>query len=887
MRFTLSDVLTAKIARSSFSNANTTSPPYPNLTPGFSRSLGSTAAINYSVYGTAISSHTPNGTTIGVSIANGSASAFTNASLCFFVTKDTVNVRFGTGEICSPFGLSCLTYQCEDHTTLEQEFNFRVTSLIDEVTPTIQTVATNHATRIATTSTIFTATQSSAEYQLFEEDYALRSFKAAEVLDETVITGWDKTLWVIIYLPNLSFTDTVLNYSSTSPASSYIYPTVNILAVPAVTLTKDQSACATVIRSTHFGRYGTSSKYIFAVFLAVVQHTAEDLTIDATFTITSAGCFHPDACPLNDMQGTTKTVSPTAHKIVQNPAVGAEVPTQAVKAGFPSGPNNAQRETVALPTYTAVLTGSAAKEFPPTITSVVAGDPDVHNSPPVVPVIRLASHNIPANSALEFELGSQTLVPGGDPIIFSSTTYSLAPSATAIVANGVASALFPVRLEGLRTGIADGPHGLSHLADGSDIQVANNPSPYIVGGQTVKPGFAPILVSGTTYSLDYSASTIFVNNVASSLAKFEESHPQFAPILSIGSERLTANAASEYIVNGQTLSPAGSPIVISGTTYSLADQASELVFNGVTSTLLANQQISLPSGRVLSIGSLRLTADAKSDYILDSQTLLPGGNPIVVSGTTYSLDPQASFLVINGVTSSLPAEQAAKPTPGPIIKVGSQYLTADPALRYAFAGKTLIPNARPIVVSGTTYSLAPQATALVVNGVTSILHGYEALPSIPSKNTPASQELDYIIGSQTLSPGAPAITISGIAISLAASGNTIVIDGSASPFPTKAAPSFTVGSQLITLTAVSRPIAGDETLRATAVMTSSGNTDIASLAPDLMTGSNSSPLSATTSDANGNGNPGSASKSEASRVGLGLVGQVLGVSLGVLGLALL
>lgn len=836
--------------RSSFSNANTTSPPYPNLTPGFSRSLGSTAAINYSVYGTAISSHTPNGTTIGVSIANGSASAFTNASLCFFVTKDTVNVRFGT-----------------DHTTLEQEFNFRVTSLIDEVTPTIQTVATNHATRIATTSTIFTATQSSAEYQLFEEDYALRSFKAAEVLDETVITGWDKTF--------------------TSPASSYIYPTVNILAVPAVTLTKDQSACATVIRSTHFGRYGTSSKYIFAVFLAVVQHTAEDLTIDATFTITSAGCFHPDACPLNDMQGTTKTVSPTAHKIVQNPAVGAEVPTQAVKAGFPSGPNNAQRETVALPTYTAVLTGSAAKEFPPTITSVVAGDPDVHNSPPVVPVIRLASHNIPANSALEFELGSQTLVPGGDPIIFSSTTYSLAPSATAIVANGVASALFPVRLEGLRTGIADGPHGLSHLADGSDIQVANNPSPYIVGGQTVKPGFAPILVSGTTYSLDYSASTIFVNNVASSLAKFEESHPQFAPILSIGSERLTANAASEYIVNGQTLSPAGSPIVISGTTYSLADQASELVFNGVTSTLLANQQISLPSGRVLSIGSLRLTADAKSDYILDSQTLLPGGNPIVVSGTTYSLDPQASFLVINGVTSSLPAEQAAKPTPGPIIKVGSQYLTADPALRYAFAGKTLIPNARPIVVSGTTYSLAPQATALVVNGVTSILHGYEALPSIPSKNTPASQELDYIIGSQTLSPGAPAITISGIAISLAASGNTIVIDGSASPFPTKAAPSFTVGSQLITLTAVSRPIAGDETLRATAVMTSSGNTDIASLAPDLMTGSNSSPLSATTSDANGNGNPGSASKSEASRVGLGLVGQVLGVSLGVLGLALL
>ncbi|MCJ1263024.1 hypothetical protein MMC22_002894 [Lobaria immixta] len=807
--------------------------------------------------------------------------------------QDTVNVRFGTGE---------------DHTTLEQEFNFRVTSLIDGTTRYIHTIATNYAKRIATTSTIFTATGSSAEDQFSGEDYALRSFKAAEALGETVITGWGKTLWVIIYLPNFSFTDTVLNYTSTSPASSYIYPTVNILAVPAVTLTNGQSACATVIRNTHFGSYGKSSRpfstgtilpsgnsKVFLIQFGVhvqVLNSAEDLTtISAAFTVTSAGCFHPDACPLNNMQGTSKTVPPTAHNPIQSPAFGAGVSTQAAKTTFPSGLKNPQRETSTLPP-TATSTGSAPRVFPPTITSIGTGNPDANDrspadSPPVIPIIKLGSQIIAANSALEFELGSQTLVPGGDPIIFSSTTYSLAPSATAIIVNAVSSALIPVSLQGLRTVIGDGLYGLSHLADGSDLQVANNPSPYIVGGQTVKPGFAPILVSGTTYSLDYSASTIFVNNVASPLAKFEESRPRFAPILSIGSERLTANAASEYIVNGQTLSPAGSPIVVSGTTYSLADQASELVFNGVTSTLAANQQINLPSRRVLSIGSLLLTADAKSDYILDSQTLSPGGNPIVVSGTTYSLDPQASFLVINGVTSSLPAEQAAKPTPEPVIKVGSQYLTADPALRYAFAGKTLIPNARPIVVSGTTYSLAPQATALVVNGVTSILPGYESLPTIPSKNTPASQELDYIIGSETLSPGAPAITISGIAISLAASGNTIVIDGSASPFPTKAAPSFTVGSQLITLTPVSRSIAGDETLRATAVTTSSGNNDTASLALDLRTGSNSSPLSATTYDANGNGNPGLASKGEAGRVGLGLVGQMLGVSLGVLGLALL
>lgn len=789
----------------------------------------------------------------------------------------------------------------------------------------------------------------------------------------------------------------VLTYLSTSPASFYIYSTVEILAVPAITLSNGQSACATAITSTYFETYGTSSRplstetilpsgnskvyeyfdgdisssfatslpthapkqksallvgidtaettltfatpYIYSPDLSddygfedygyipqllidsiarnpditsgFPSHasfvpggpsistenlrwmnkvedelSAKDLTISTAFTVTSAGCFHPDACQLHDPQGTTTTMPPTAHNLIQSPAFTAVVPTQAVKTRFPSSLINPQRESSALAPSKAASTGSANKDYPLAIAPIVASNSDATKNPlagslPAIPVITVGSLVISANSALEFVLGSQTLSPDGDPIIFSSTTYFLAPSATAVVVNGVSSALIPVKLQRLKAATADVSDGLSYLADGSNIEIANYASAYIVGGQTVVPGSAPILVSGTTYSLDSSASTIFVNNIAIPLPKFEEPHAGFAAVLSIGSLRFTANAASEYIVAGQTLSPAGSPIVVSGTTYSLAGQASALVLNGVTSTLLAHQKTNLRSRPFLSIGSLRLTADDKSDYILDSQTLSPGGRPIVVSGTTYSLGPQASILVINGVTSTLPAEEAAKPTPGPVIKIGSQYLTPDAALRYAFGSKTLIPNARPIVISGTTYSLAPQASALMVNGVKSTLHGHEALPTVLAKNTLTKYQVDYIVGSQILSPGAPAITISGIAISLAASGNTIVIDSSTLPFPTKTAPSFAVGSQLITATAVSHLIAGDETL------TSNGNTDIRSLALDLTSGSNSSPFPVTTSEANGNKNSGSVSKSEASRRGPGLVEQVLGVLLGVLGLALL
>lgn len=649
----------------------------------------------------------------------------------------------------------------------------------------------------------------------------------------------------------------MLTYLSTSPEPFYIYSTVKILAVPAITLSNGQSACATADTSTDFTHRGTNGRtfteaistlpsgnpkvyeyfdghissgtstslpahdlrqnsallpdidaaettlvlgtpYIYflnlsdygfedygyipqalieliiqspdftssfpshasflpggpsisaqgLIDLPVIQSLAEDLTVFTAFTVTSAGCFHPDACRLHDIQGTTTSVSPTAHNSIRSPAFRAGVPTQAVKTTSPPGPKNAQRETFTL-LSTATSTGSATKEFPPAITSTIAdysGGAKISaaDSPPPILVITLGSLIVTANSAFEFELGSQTLAPGGDSVLFSSTTYSLAPSATAIVVNGVSSALIPVRFQGPRPVMTDDSDALSHFADELDIENSNNASPYVVGGKTVVPGFAPIIV---TYSLDSPASTIFVNNIASPLPKFQESHPRFAPVLSIGSQRFTANAASEYIVGGQTLSPGGSPIIVSGTTYSLAGQASALVINGVTSALPVYQQTNLPSRRVLSIGSLRLTADARSKYILESQTLSPGGRPIVVSGTTYDLGSQASVLVINGVTSSLPAEQGAKPTPGPIIKIGSQYLTADPGFRYVLNGETLISNGRPIVVAGTTYSLAPEASALMVNGVKIILPGPETLPTISSMSTPTSYQLDYIVGS--------------------------------------------------------------------------------------------------------------------------------------------
>ncbi|EMC92477.1 hypothetical protein BAUCODRAFT_77756, partial [Baudoinia panamericana UAMH 10762] len=118
----------------------------------------------------------------------------------------------------------------------------------------------------------------------------------------------------------------------------------------------------------------------------------------------------------------------------------------------------------------------------------------------------------------------------------------------------------------------------------------------------------------------------------------------------MGSQTITANSATQFVVAaGTTLTPGG-VVTVGGTTYSLASGATAVVVNGVTSTL--------------------------SQAIAPGQTLTPGG-VVTVSGTTISLASGGSTFVINGVTSTRATSQQ---TPGaaatiPLLTVGSQTFT--------------------------------------------------------------------------------------------------------------------------------------------------------------------------------------------------------------------
>lgn len=201
-----------------------------------------------------------------------------------------------------------------------------------------------------------------------------------------------------------------------------------------------------------------------------------------------------------------------------------------------------------------------------------------------------------------------------------------------------------------------------------------------------------------------------------------------------------------YAVDDTPLVPGAKPITVSGTTYSLTPEATAFAVNGVM--------------------------------------LIPGSKPVVASGPTYSLAPKATALSINGETRILSSgtqhstDPAAYAVDGKPLVPGAKAITVS-GITYSLAPKAtalmvndniLIPGGEPIVASGISYSLAPQATAIVINGVIKPL----------AQGVPYGSELPrltgYVISNQTVVPGAPAITISGSSFSLTPKGNFLLVD---------------------------------------------------------------------------------------------------------------
>ncbi|KAI5364973.1 hypothetical protein Slin15195_G045110 [Septoria linicola] len=274
------------------------------------------------------------------------------------------------------------------------------------------------------------------------------------------------------------------------------------------------------------------------------------------------------------------------------------------------------------PGESAITIGDNTLELPAGGTAVVVNG---HTSPIVAtlapnnrpaPKFTFGDDTITTNAATEFVIASRTLTPGGQAITLAGTTLSVASDASAVVINGHSSAI------AVPAGVA--------------ISIGNALATPLVGGayllpgdKTLSPGANGLILAGTTYSLAEDGRSVIANGATSTL-----------PSSSGFSASLT-----ELILPGATLLP-GHEAVISGMTYSLPTTGDEIYINGRSSRLPAaepDSPMTLPNGVVA-------TQSVVSNIVIDSQTLVPGGNAITVSGTTYSASGTEVIVVASGKT---------------------------------------------------------------------------------------------------------------------------------------------------------------------------------------------------------------------------------------------
>lgn len=553
--------------------------------------------------------------------------------------------------------------------------------------------------------------------------------------------------------------------------------------------------------------------FSFGVIKAGFGVAINGITDSSLHTLDSIGCFHPGACPSVDasaaataaierialMPSSASTqMTHSASKAAETQRVpNEEAPTgqtkttpsrksqdgkgpprvllsQSSPSRNPNGPHSDQRppkqqhnpdQAQPSPFETEISSSQLPRPAPVVeqVSVLQTANPAPEDKIPpkelflsaAAPVITIGSLILTADSATNFVLESQTLAPGSSPVVVSGTTYSLLHSASALIVNGRTLALTsPQSLQGL--------------------------------GGLIFQGFSN-----------------------SKTDQVQNSHAAPTKVITVHNQPITENSASQYIVQGQTLAAGAVPITVDSVTYSLAPSGSALVINGVESAIPAASESVPPLALTVKIGEGVITANSQSEFSIGSKTLSPGGSPVTISGTTYSLDRKASAIIVNGDTISIQAAGSDLfPTPTSI--TSNHVVTANHQAEYQIDGQTLSPGGSPLVISGNTYSLAPQATAIVLNGKTTPLQAASSGAVIEGNSVSANPEI--VIGTQTAIAGGAAITVSGVVVSFPASGNSIIIGSSTEVLPSGEAPTLTIGSQTVTARRIFEHELGGQTL---------------------------------------------------------------------------
>ena len=352
------------------------------------------------------------------------------------------------------------------------------------------------------------------------------------------------------------------------------------------------------------------------------------------------------------------------------------------------------------------------------------------------------------------------------------------------------------------------------------------------GIRKIKPGGPPITMASVVYSLASSGSELISNGipVAISLVPDAPGLAQQPLVFTIGGKAYTADASSEFLIEGQTLAPGSTAITLSGTPNSLAAGASQAIIGGSTVAIYPTGITPAPGAGYIPVftfaGSM-YSANSLGQFVIGEQTLSPGA-AITVSGTQISLTAVGNAAVI-GSSTELLAPNGAK-TAAMLTFDGSTF-TADTSSEFVIGGQRLKPGGS-IEVLGIPISYPTGASAIVIGTKTSTLSfatitsGARPIITFDGSTYTADASSDFTINRQTLTPGGN-IDVSGTPISYTSAGTAVVIGTSTEPFSFATVtgvdtPVITVDGSTYTVDASSDFVIDGQTLATGGVITIKG-----------------------------------------------------------------
>ncbi|KAL8846824.1 MAG: hypothetical protein Q9221_008110 [Calogaya cf. arnoldii] len=334
-----------------------------------------------------------------------------------------------------------------------------------------------------------------------------------------------------------------------------------------------------------------------------------------------------------------------------------------------------------------------------TIASDAPKDPQTRTlaSPPSEIVSSGSTYTLDPSS--DYVVASKVLTEGDDDSKTDETPISIAEG-DAIIVTGISNQFSPE--QGLIPTPVVSMFGSIHTLDKS--------SNLVFEGQTMTPG-GVLTVSGSVISVPIIADTVSGRSSAQTVTR--------TPVVSFLGSAYTMDESSNFVVEGQTITPGG-VLTVSGSMVSVP-------------TIASSQAQTLVQPPVVTFLGSTYTMDKLSMLVVEGQTVTPGG-VLTVSGSVVSVPIIESSLAQTSMRT-------------PVLSLFGSTFTMDMSSNFVLDGQTVQPGGA-ITVSGSAVSLPSGGLLFVVGGITKTLS--QAIITAQDQDIPSTSGL---VAEATGSPG--------------------------------------------------------------------------------------------------------------------------------------